>query len=398
MGRLSFRRCPSYTTEQKAKMPETGRKKRRKSSMGSIATEKARIARLRADVETRAENRPGVYRMLDSDGEPLYVGKSVRVRNRLLSYFRAPPGEKAADLVRSASAIRWEYVPNDFWAMVRELRLIKRWRPRYNVEHARKTRYAFVKLTREPAPRLLPVDRMVKDGSLHFGPFPRPARLAETLRDLCHTVGIRDCPASTPIQFGDQLEIFGTGPAPRCLRADTETCPAPCAGRCTEAEYAARVRTTRRFLEGRGREPLLRTETAMRKAARRRDFEYAALLRDRRDRLAAFQETLVAYRGRVESMTFVYRVPGFRGDDRLYLIRRGLVVDHLPHPKSRKERHRAACRIEAAFDGMGGNPRGEIDGAAAAEMLLLARWFRNRPREESRTRSPGQWLEEKKPA
>lgn len=368
--------------------------------MGSMATEKARVARLRADVEARAENRPGVYRMLDTDGEALYVGKSIRVRDRLLSYFRAPPGEKAADLIRSASAIRWEYVPNEFWAVVRELRLIKRWRPRYNVEHARKTRYAFVKLTREPAPRLLPVNRMEEDGSLHFGPFPRPAHLAETLRDLCHTMGIRDCPASTPIRFGDQLEIFRSGPAPRCLRADTGTCPAPCAGRCTEAEYAARVGTTRKFLEGRSREPLKRTEEAMREAARRRDFEYAALLRDRRDRLAALQETLVAYRGRVESMTFVYRVPGFRGDDRLYLIRRGLVVDHASHPKSREERYRIARRIEAAFDeaGRSPGPGAEIDGAAAAEMLLVARWFRKRPREARRTRSPEQWLKEKKPA
>lgn len=363
-----------------------------------MATEKARVARLRADVEVRAENRPGVYRMLDSDGEPLYVGKSIRIRNRLLSYFRAPPGEKAADLVRSTSSIRWEYVPNEFWAVVRELRLIKRWRPRYNVEYARKTRYAFVKLTVEPAPRLLPVTRVIGDGSIHFGPFPRPARLAETLRDLCHTVGIRDCPASTPIRFGDQLEIFRGGAPPRCLRADTGSCLAPCAGRCTQDEYARRVRVTRRFLEGRSDAPLRQTEEAMREAARRRDFEYAALLRDRRERLAAFQETLVAYRGRVESMRFVYRVPGFRGNDRLYIVRRGLVVDHLPHPKSRGERLRAARRIEAAFSGPNRGSPAEIDGAAAAEMLLLARWFRNRPREKARTRTPGQWLEEKKPA
>ncbi|MDX1568103.1 MAG: hypothetical protein R3223_09910 [Longimicrobiales bacterium] len=363
-----------------------------------MATEKARVARLRTDVETRAEDRPGVYRMVDASGEPLYVGKSVRVRSRLLSYFRAPPGDKAADLIRSAASIVWEYVPNEFWAVVRELRLIKEWLPRYNVEHARKTRYAFVKVTREPAPRLLLVGRAADDGCIHFGPFPRPARLAETIRDLSHTVGIRDCPASTPIRFGDQLEMFGSGPPPRCLRTDTGSCLAPCAGRCTEAEYAERVEIVRRFLEGRSREPLLRLEERMRAAAARHDYEYAALLRDRRERLAALQETLVAFRGRVESMNLVYRVPGFRGDDRLYLIRRGLVADELPHPKGRKERRDAARRIEATFFAGAGESPTEIGGAAAAEMLLVARWFRRHPREEDRARSPDDWLAEKRPA
>jgi len=366
--------------------------------MGSMATEKARVTRLRTDVETRAEDRPGVYRMLDGKDEPLYVGKSVRVRSRLLSYFRASPGDKAADLIRSAASIKWEYVPNEFSAVVRELRLIKEWRPRYNVEHARKTRYAFVKLTREPAPRLLLVGRAADDGSTHFGPFPRPARLAETIRDLSHTVGLRDCAGTTPIHFGDQLEIFGSGPPPRCLRADTGSCLAPCAGRCTEAEYAERVRVARRFLEGRSRDPLHRIEEAMREAATRHDFEYAAILRDRKERLAQFQETLVAFRGRVESMNLVYRVPGFRGDDRLYLIRRGLVVDDVPHPKSRDERVEAARRVESAFPDMERESRSEIGGADAAEMLLVARWFRRRPEEESRTRSPDEWLAEKKPA
>ncbi|MFP3948436.1 MAG: nuclease, partial [Longimicrobiales bacterium] len=257
-----------------------------------MAVERARVARLRSDVETRAEDRPGVYRMVDGHGEPLYVGKSVRVRSRLLSYFRAPPGDKAADLIRSAATVDWEYVPNEFWATVRELRLIKEWIPRYNVEHARRTRYAFVKLTREPAPRLLLVGRAADDGCIHFGPFPRPARLAETIRDLSHTIGIRDCSGSTPIRFGDQLEMFGSGPPPRCLRTDTGSCLAPCAGRCTEAEYAERVDVARRFLEGRSREPLRRLEERMRDAAARYDYEYAALLRDRKERLASLQGTL----------------------------------------------------------------------------------------------------------
>ena len=73
-------------------------------------------------------------------------------------------------------------------------------------------------------------------------------------------------------------------------------------------------------------------------AAAAQDFEYAALLRDKLERLTQFQEELAAFAGRVESLTFVYRVPGFKGADRLYLIRRGRLRAELPLPKRRRER------------------------------------------------------------
>lgn len=338
--------------------------------------------------------------MLDEDGDVLYVGKSVRVRSRLLSYFRASPGEKAADIVRASTRLSWEYVPNEFWALIRELRLIKRWRPRYNVEHRRRLRYAFLKVTPGPAPRILPVRRVVEDGSTYYGPFPRPGRLAETVRELVQILGLRDCPATTPIHFGDQLEIFHGGRPPRCMRADTGSCLAPCAGRCTEEEYGARVRLAHRFLEGRTREPIRRLEAAMGEAARRRDFEYAALLRDRARRLERFQARMVAFRGTVASLSFVYRVPGYRGDDRLYLVRRGRVVEDVPHPKDRTSRAEAVRTVSEVFRGRAEGPEGpgDLRPTEAAEILLVERWFRRRPKELERTWEPDEWLRRKRTA
>ncbi|MCH7908493.1 MAG: efflux RND transporter permease subunit [Candidatus Hydrogenedentes bacterium] len=89
------------------------------------------------------------------------------------------------------------------------MKLIQRWQPRFNVQHKRKRAYAFVKLTREPAPRILPVTRVVADGSLYFGPFPAVGRVGHTVRELAHAVGLRDCPGHTLVFFDDQLEIFG---------------------------------------------------------------------------------------------------------------------------------------------------------------------------------------------
>ncbi len=346
---------------------------------------------LRAYVRQHAEDRPGVYRMEGPGEEVLYVGKSVRVKSRLLSYFRARPRDKAGKLIREARSVKWEYVPNEFAALVKEMRLIKRWLPRYNVEHKRKRIFAFIKITRESAPRILPVGRILPDGATYFGPFPRPRSLTGALSDLAYVLGLRTCPGTIPIVFGDQLEMFEKGVAPRCIRAQTGSCLGPCFGRCVSSEYARSVEAAHRFLEGRSRRPLLLLREDMEEASRAMEFEYACIIRDRIERLKNLQKELVGFRGRVEGLNFVYRVPGFRGDDRLYLIRKGLVAGELPNPNGRSSRRKAAEKIEGVFL----NPPPEIGSLtpeAASEILLVARWFRLREREMSRVLSPEEWL------
>ncbi len=351
---------------------------------------------LREHVRAKAENRPGVYRMYGPGDELLYVGKSVRVRTRVLSYFRAPRGEKAWELIRETSRIEWDYIPNEFYALIREMKLIQQWQPRFNVRHKRRRIYAFVKVTAEPAPRILPVTRVTDDGSTYYGPFPRVKALAHTVRELARTLGLRDCPATTPVFFDDQLEMFAAGRVPHCIRAELRTCLAPCCGRPTVAAYTERVESARRFLEGRAERPLSELEGKMREAAGRMDFEYAGTLRDRLERLTRFRDELTAFRGAVEGLTFLYRVPGFGGDDRLYLIRRGRIRKEMAHPKSRRARERVARAIDRVYGETEPGPA-SLSAQDAAEILLVARWFRLKPKERRRTVEPGVWLEEKRP-
>jgi excinuclease ABC subunit C len=157
------------------------------------------------------------------------------------------------------------------------------------------------------------------------------------------------------------------------------------------------VRQARRFLEGRGAAPLKILQEKMSEAAARHDFEYAALVRDRLDRLRIFQRELTAFRGEVDALTFVYRVPGHGGNDRVHLIRGGRLRETLPHPKTRKARGRVAARIDEVFGAFEPGPGG-LDPHEAAEVLLVARWFRLNPDELKRTRSPEDWLAAKRPA
>jgi len=384
---LYFLNRPLILTERKAKVePERVPATSTKNFQALVPT-----SALREYVRTHAENRPGVYRMLDAEGDPLYVGKSIRVRTRLLSYFRAPAGDKAAKLIRETGKIRWEYIPNEFSTLVREMRLIQRWQPRFNRQHKRKRMFAFVKLTREPAPRILPVTRAVPDGSLYFGPFPAVGKVGRTVRDLAHAVGLRDCPGPTPMFFDDQLEVFGDGRTPLCMRAELGTCLAPCCGGVSSEAYRRQVATARRFLEGRTREPLAVLEGHIRGAVARLDFEYAARLRDRIERLQAFQEHLAAFRGHIESLTFLYRVPGFGGDSRLYLIRRGRLRGEFPYPTTAGERREIDEAVESVYRAPEQGPA-SLAPHDAAEILLLARWFELRPKELKRTATPRKWL------
>lgn len=386
-----------YVPEQRAKAPGLDRAPPRRPT--AICPDPHAVhanPTLREHVRARAENRPGVYRMFGPGDELLYVGKSVHVRSRVLSYFRAARGEKAWELIRETSRIEWEYIPNEFYSLIREMKLIQRWQPRYNVQHKRKRIYAFIKVTAEVAPRILLATRIVEDGATYYGPFPRVRAVGHTVRELGHVLGLRDCPAATPVFFGDQLEIFKAGRLPHCIRADLRTCLAPCCGRPTAAEYDDAVTLARRFLEGRAEAPLAELEQEMDAASERMDFEYAALLRDRLERLRHFRDELVAFRGRVEDLTFVYRVPGFGGDDRIYLVRRGRIRKEMTHPKGRRGRAAVARAIESVYGETEAGPAG-LQPQDAAEILLVARWFRLNPRERRRTLAPKKWLEQKSP-
>jgi excinuclease ABC subunit C len=345
-------------------------------------------AELRALVRASCENRPGVYRMIGPAHEVLYVGKSIRVRSRLLAYFRADRGEKASEIIGHTHAIEWEYTPSEFAALLVEMRAIQKWRPPFNVEHKRDRGFCFVVLTREEAPRLHVVREVLDDGASYFGPFRGPQRVREVVREIRDLLELRDCARGTPMRFADQLDLFqqpvpGGGIPPLCVRADLGRCLAPCAGRCTRQEYRARIELARRFLDGDADIPLTILRRRIATAADRLQFEYAAQLRNRMQRLDEARAELVALRGLIDSLSFVYEVPGHGGDDRVYIVRRGSIREEGSAPAGAAER--AALAERAARLLRRRETCARVAPTQAAEILLLARWFRLRPDELHRT-------------
>ena len=219
---------------------------------------------------------PGVYLMKDALGSIIYVGKARDLRKRLATYFMAS-GKTRADiktraLIDSICDFEIHVVRNEEESLLLEGKLIKDYRPRYNLAFRDDKRFLLVKIRlADPWPRFAMTRIKKDDGSRYFGPFPHSSALRETLSWLNHKFGFRVC---RPLLPGE--------PDYRHCNADIiRNCSAPCIGRIEREAYLARIDEACRILEGKGRRGLfdeLRGEMAQ--AAAQLDFESAATLRD----------------------------------------------------------------------------------------------------------------------
>lgn len=345
-----------------------------------------RQARLRALVRRDGPRLPGVYGMVDDTGELIYVGKAKSLRARLLSYFRPRSRDaKAGRIVACTRSLVWEPSANEFAALLRELELIQRWRPRFNVQgQPARRRRVYMCVGRRPAPYVFLAARPPGTAYSTFGPVPGGAKAREAVRRLNDWYGLRDCPQKQPMVFADQQELFPILRAAGCLRHEIGQCAGPCAAACTRAEYGAHVRAAVAFLEGRDAAPLQTLERDMAAAAAALEFERAAALRDKLDVLRWLTLQLECLR-QATPHSFVYPVAGHDGAEWWYLIHRGRVRAAVPAPNDDASRQTAFTLVEAVFAAGGDGPPGPDE---VAGVLLVASWFRRHREERARGLDP----------
>lgn len=350
-----------------------------------------RIDNMLAVVKDTARDVPGIYRMTSADGEVIYVGKSKALRTRLLSYFRAQfPKDKGARILREAATLEWEVLPSEFSALLRELRLIKLLRPRYNVAMKRDARFhAFVRVSRGPAPRFHVVRGAGTDETgTYYGPFRGALQLEEALRELNDVLGLRDCRLDQPIHFADQPDLLPLpSRTPGCIRHEIGKCLGPCVGAVREDEYLARFRAAKEFLEGVHDAPLAPLRAQMEASSDALDFERAAVTRDKIKRLESLREQFARIRFALESLSFTYEVKGEKPEEsRTYLIRRGRVRDECPTPRSAAERRALDQRVADVLSRVE-RSNATVPGHEVDEVLLVAAWFRKHPKELKKTKA-----------
>ena len=219
---------------------------------------------------------PGVYLFRDQTQRILYVGTSKDLRTRVRSYFTASETRsRMGEMVGLATSVTGIECATPLEAAVRELRLIAEHKPRYNRRSKHPEKTHFVKLTREPWPRLSLVSKVLDDGADYLGPFAS-RRAAQSGLDVLHeTFPVRQC--------SDRL-----GPRTRrtpCVLAEMGRCLSPCDGSADEATYAAVVRQLRDTLLRRPDAVVEQINRRMSALAEDERFEEAGV---HRDRLAAF--------------------------------------------------------------------------------------------------------------
>jgi excinuclease ABC subunit C len=350
--------------------------------------ESRRASRLRHKVRIECPRRPGVYGMVDAAGELIYVGKAKCLRSRLLSYFRHRSRDpKAGHILRETRALAWEPGVSEFGALLRELELIRRWQPRFNVQgQPKRRRRVYVCVGRRPAPHAFLARRPPSTASAAFGPVPAGWTAREAVRRLNDWYRLRDCPQAQEMVFADQGELFPVLRAAGCIRHEIGNCLGPCAAACSRADYRMNVQAALAFLEGRDESPLEMLEREMAEASAALAFERAAALRDKREALHWLTEHLRRVRNACQH-SFVYPVQSHDGGELWYFVRRGIVCSVLPAPGDEAGRRRTADVLEAVYQRGGKVPGppgpGEIDG-----VLLVAAWFRKHAAERQRLLTP----------
>ncbi|PSP49049.1 hypothetical protein BRC75_04740 [Halobacteriales archaeon QH_7_69_31] len=228
-------------------------------------------------VRERAEDlprEPGVYQF-EADGDVVYVGKAVDVRDRVRSY-ADPRSERIRRMVRAADDVDVAVTDTETQALLLEANLIKRHQPTYNVRLKDDKSYPLVQLTDHAFPRIQ-VTRDPDDGATVFGPFTNKGRVDTVVKALRSVYGLRGC---SDHKYADRDRP--------CLDHEMGLCTAPCTDEIDADSYADDVESAVRFLEGETGVLAGPLGEAMDAAAEERAFERAASLRDRLDAVEAF--------------------------------------------------------------------------------------------------------------
>jgi len=210
---------------------------------------------------------PGVYIMRSSEGEIIYVGKAKVLRNRLSSYFSGRKDIKTRHLVSRIESIEWILAASEYEALLLENTLIKKHAPKYNINLKDGKSYPSVRVTNEEFPRIFRTRRIIRDGSLYFGPFPS-AETVDTYLDLVKKIfPLRRC------------AVMRKRENP-CMYYHIGRCSGPCAGKITKEAYAEQVEEIKKLLSGGTEELLADLRGKMAAASEGLRFEEAARLRD----------------------------------------------------------------------------------------------------------------------
>lgn len=211
---------------------------------------------------------PGVYIMYNSDGKIIYIGKAKSLKKRVSQYFLKDRDAKTTALVSHIANIEYIITGNEYEALILENNLIKKHKPKYNIDLKDGKTYQMIRISKERFPKIFKTRRLVGDGSEYFGPFPKGFLLDSYMELISNLYPLRRC--SVPLKMKKTP----------CLYYHIGKCSAPCSGKISEEDYRKHIVSARHLLEGQTESLREELTKEMKEESRKLNFEAAAKKRD----------------------------------------------------------------------------------------------------------------------
>lgn len=230
--------------------------------------------------------KPGVYQFINAEGKVLYIGKAVNLRSRVRQYFqksrRAEPRIDA--MVAKAKDVQIIVTDSEVEALILEAGLIKKYKPRYNVDLKDDKSFPYIVITHEPYPRVFVTRRVIRDGSKYFGPFTDVKAMRSSLKMIRELYKVRSC------NYYIDEESIQKRKVKVCLDYHIKKCEGPCEGFVTAERYNAMIKEVAHILKGKTSTLVASLEEQMSVAAEELRFEEAREFRDRIQQLGVYSE------------------------------------------------------------------------------------------------------------
>ncbi|MCI0449839.1 MAG: excinuclease ABC subunit UvrC [Chlorobi bacterium] len=242
----------------------------------------------RLGLEIKLDNLPttsGIYQFKDKVGKVIYLGKAKNLRNRVRSYFVSKPvnplTSRMISLIRDVEIINTD---SEVESLILEMNMIKRLKPRYNVNLKDDKSFPYIVVTNEPFPRVFPTRKRRNDGSKYFGPYTDVGTMRYSLKLLRDIFMIRTCNLNIT-QEAIKKKKFKV-----CLEYHIHKCEGPCEGLVSEARYNEMITEVEKVLNGKTDTLIKELRQKMNEAARNEKYEEAALIRNKLESLEVYSE------------------------------------------------------------------------------------------------------------
>lgn len=290
---------------------------------------------------------PGCY-IMKQQGEIIYVGKAINLKNRVRSYFQSSRGHspKVAAMVQKIDDFEIMLCTTNLEALILECNLIKLHKPFYNILLKDDKHYPYIRVDMgDNYPRIVLARRMEKDGAKYFGPYIGATAVRQVLEAVREVFPLRSCKLELPLK---------TSRRP-CVNYEIGRCLAPCAEKCTKAEYNDMMEGVLAFLGGHYQKIVTSLKEDMQKASQALNFEKAAILRDKvRDVEGLMERQQAIQTSSVEQDVLAIAQDGLDAMVQILYIRGGRMIGGDQFPLSRE----------------GGEPAGEVLASFVAQYYV----------------------------